>query len=78
MGEYLIRVWLDANVSKQFVYKDTIYNITNQAIEKPVYIDIAAPSRSIYATKSWENDMVNAVLDGFVGTDMHMINKVEY
>ena len=77
--EYLVKVWLNIKVSKDFKYNGTVYSITNEPKNgDSLYTDIAANSEAIYGTGSWENDMINAVLDGFKGTDMNMIDRIEY
>jgi len=74
--EYLIRVWFKP-IGRIFIYLGNVYTINNK-FHKGVYIDIAAKSVKQYGSKRWEEDMINHVLDGFEGTDMKIIDKIEY
>ena len=75
---YRVRIWLDATEEHTVKYKDSVYVVKKSTSEGPVWLDIPASTVETYGTMGWENDMINAVLDSFKGTDMGIIEKIDY
>ena len=74
---YLMRVWLKPKLGKLFYWQTHVFEITDPSKEE-VYIDIPIETDKREFTERWEEDMVNGFLDGFKGTNMKMVSRIEY
>ena len=72
-----MRVWLKPTIGKLFFWQKHVFRVTPTE-KKEVFIDVPIESERRAYSDKWEEDMINGFLDGFKGTDMKMISRIEY